>query len=158
MKSVKTFIICFVLFIAERVLFTHISVFSMTPWLLLAFWIDMALMSDEDEYIPLYAGICGLLCDISGGGYIGVNMAVFALISLLVNYVSGILRSGFFIGISVCFFAFITAHILCVLLSGVSISAAFVSLILPQAIINTVFAAILYPLVKRMYFYRRILI
>ncbi len=158
MKSIKTFIICIVLFIAERVLFTHISVFSMTPWLLLAFWLDMALMSDENEYLPLYAGLCGLLCDVSGGGYIGINMAVFALICLLVNYISGFLRSGFFMGMGLCFFAFTIAHIICVLLSGISVLEAFAALILPHAVLNTVFAALFYPVVKRMYFYRRILI
>lgn len=159
MKCLKTFVICVLLFLLERVFFAHVTVFSLVPWLVLGFWFDMAAMSEETGYIPLYAGICGLVLDLTGGGYPGVNTAVFAVAGFLVNIVAScILRSGFIMSMAVMMVTFIISHIFCIILNGISLNGMFFSLILPQAVINTVFAAIMYPAVKRLYFWRRVLI
>ena len=159
MKCFKTFVICVLLFLLERVFFAQVTVFSLVPWLMLGFWFDMAAISEETGYIPLYAGICGFVLDLTGGGFPGVCTAVFAIAGFIVNIVAScLLRSGFFMSIAVMFIAFILSHIFCIILNGVSLHGTFFTLILPQAVINTIFAAIMYPAVKRLYFRRRNLI
>lgn len=159
MKSIKTVIICVVLFLAERVLFANFSLFSVTPWLMLAFLFDLSVMSEEADYLPLYAALCGFLTDVASGGNMGVNTAVFPVMCLLLNRITSVfLKNGFLMGMTISFVAYIIADVFCIMLNGIGLSGAFIHLILPQAIINTAFSALLYLPVKKLYFPRRVLV
>lgn len=162
MKSVKIFLAVASLFLLERVFFAmYLEVFSLCPWLMFSFCLVAAAVADEPFDAIVTSGLCGLLADISGGGYAGSAMAVFALSATAVYYfTSRFFRNSRLIVMIAVFLFGLIGEMLYFLLNSTGVvhfSAMTVLwyVALPLSAIDTVFAFLIYPLVRRIYRGRR---
>lgn len=158
MKNFRIFLVLALLFILERVFFTRFEIFSLVPWLMFAFCLTAAAIRDELGMLPVVAGLCGLAVDLAGGGAEGSAAAVYALCVLGVHVTAvRIFRESIPVSIAFIFvFSMLGEMLYCKLnYSGVDWIGVILSIILPLAIINTVFSALLYPLARILFRERR---
>lgn len=162
MKSLKIFLVIAALFLLERVFFAmYLEIFSLCPWLMFSFCLVAAAVADEPFEAIVTSGFCGLLADISGGGYAGSSMAVFALSATVVYYfTSRFFRNSRLIALIAVFLFGLLGEMLYFLLnsSGInnfSVISVLWHIALPLAVIDTVFAFLVYPLAKRIFAGRR---
>ena len=161
MKSIKIFAVCVILFLLERVFFTRFQIFSLTPWLLFSFCAVSAAVHEELGWWTLCAGLCGLAGDLAGGGAAGVGMAVYALGAAGINiFATRIFHERLPFTVAIIFIFSTAAEMLYFLLNSGGMRAvgwrgAFLTVALPLAVINTVFALIMYPLAARLFRERR---
>lgn len=162
MKQVKIFCAVVVLFVLERVFFArYFEIFSLCPWLMFTFCLMTAAVSGELSQTAVIAGICGLLADISGGGAAGTAIAAFTVSVVPVYYfTTNLFRSSLPIALIAVFIFGTAGEMLYFSLnSGGVVNYSFLtalwSVALPLAAIDTVFALLMYPVVKRIFAERR---
>ncbi|MBS7298743.1 MAG: rod shape-determining protein MreD [Eubacteriales bacterium] len=162
MKILKIFLTAVALFVLERVLFVRqFEIFSLTPWLLFTFSLTVASVSEEYNDALATAFFCGLAADISGGGEFGSATAVFTLSAAAVYFFSSrLFRNSLIIALVGVFVFGLGGEMIYFFLNGRGISdfsalQTLWSVALPLAVIDTVFALVLYPLAKRLFAGRR---
>ncbi len=160
MKIFKIFLMAFLLFLLERLVFARIGIFSFAPWLGLSFCLVGAFHSVEGNTAVILAAVYGLVLDLTGGGGAGTAMFSFALSVWLI----GIIGSKLFKNslLSCLVLVFITGLFCeCIYFSlnakglEISFSSMFSQLALPLAAIDTFVALLLYPVAKRLFAERR---
>lgn len=162
MNKFKIFFVCTALFFLERVFFTRFEIFGLVPWLLFSFVMAGAATKEELGTYPVFAGVCGLAVDLAGGGATGVGMILYALAAGGVFLLSRcVLREGFLTSaLAVFIFSLAAESLYCIMnyaKANPEILSVFIRIILPLAVINTVFALVLSPIAKRLFGQRRII-
>lgn len=161
MKKLKVFLICALLFLLERVFFARFEIFSITPWLLFAFCLLSGAFSDDIRKPVIISAFCGLAADLSGGGPAGAAMLSFTLSSALVHFfVAKVFQRGIVVTLLSVFIIGIGGEMLYFSLSSIGAngySAAWIlwRTALPLALIDTLFAFIIYPIAKHLFAGRR---
>lgn len=162
MRILKIFLTAAALFVLERVFFVRqFEIFSLTPWLLFVFSLTAASVSEEYSDALATAFLCGLVSDISGGGEFGSATAVFTLSAVAVYFFSSrLFRNSIIIALIGVFVFGLGGEMIYFFFNGRGLSdfsagQTLWSVALPLAVIDTVFALVLYPLAKRLFAGRR---
>ncbi len=146
--KLKTYLIMFLLFLLERVLFARLNIFGLNPWISLAFVLSVSSVCDDFDKSMILAFISGLILDLLGGGIFGSSMLVFVLSALFINLLTKkLLKTNFILSLVLIFIAFLLGESVYFLINNKSLSGIFGSLLL-LAFINTVISVIFYPLAK----------
>lgn len=161
MKRLKILLICVLLFLLERVFFARFEIFSITPWLLFTLCLLSGAFSDDIKKPVIISALCGLAADLSGGGPAGAAMLSFTLSTALVHFfVSKVFQRGIVVTLLAIFIIGTGGEMLYFLLGSIGAngwSALWVlwRTALPLALIDTLFAFIIYPAAKRLFAERR---
>lgn len=157
MKKFGIFLVPAILFLLERVFFTRFEIFSLVPWLMLSFCLSAAAVRKELGMLPVIAGLCGLASDFAGGGAVGSATAVYVICVLGVHIAAvRIFRESIPVSmLFVCVFSALGELLYCRLNSIALDAGAVMYVVLPLALVNTLFAALLYPLARILFCERR---
>lgn len=147
MKYLKIFLVCAILFFAERCVLARFEIFSLTPWLGFSFFVAAAASCDNPCEVIAATGVYGVAADLTGGVPTGVQTAVYVLFSVAQYYMCNGIFSKNAVSVAVStfitmFFAACVFFVLC--LRTAALSEAVLPLILPLGAINTVFALAMY--------------
>lgn len=158
MRYLKIFLVCAILFFAERCVLARFEIFSLTPWLGLAFFAAAAASCDNPCAVITAAGVYGLAADLTGGAPLGAQTAIYVLFSAAEYFISNGIFSKNAVSVAVSLFItmFFAACTFCALISQTAaISASVLPLILPLGAINGVCALVMYFPSKRVFGQRR---
>lgn len=157
MKHLKIFLVCALLFIAERCFFPRFEIFSLTPWLGFGFFLAAGAACEDAAYAAAAAGIYGIVCDLTGGVCVGSQTAIYAFFTLAQYCMcTGIFKKNAAV---VCASSFISSFLAAsafFLLNfaaypDVKLSGCITALILPLAALNTAAALVFYIPAKRLF-------
>lgn len=161
MKIFKIFVSCVILFLLERVLFAHFAIFSLTPWAVFTFCILSGVLSN-DAVSPLVMSLaCGIATDLTSGGNTGTAALSFVALTLIVHFfVAKVFQRNIRVVLISVFLAGVGGEMLYFAMNGAGANGF--SLLwtlwhkaLPLALLDTLFAFIIYPVAKRLFAERR---
>ena len=161
-KNIILSIFAFVLIIFETVLCRYIGIGGAYPQTVFTFIICMAVLDDSLTRVTILSSVCGLLLDCLGGGLVGVNLFSFGVCAILCNFIT----EKFFMS---NIFVMLVCLIICSLVSrflifalgfavfgNVSVQQIFLPLVLKCTLYNTVLSVILYAVLKRTVYVKRL--
>lgn len=152
MRKFKIFLWIFIIFLIQTVVLARVHIFGAVPSLVLPYLICVMLLENELKK----AAVIGAVCSAAAGALCGrefsvtvlymfyCSLAVFAL-KKKPRYINGFIKALFW-----TFIASGVLEILFFVLRAMTVTAAMLLYgALPTAVINTVFAAVIYPVLKR---------
>lgn len=144
----------FFLIIIQTTVLSHIRILGVMPNLLLCATICFSLISSDYRGI-IFAGVCGLLLDMTGGRLIGVNTLLLLYASLGILLICDKLYNNNEIVAAIITFVITAVYAIVIYITNFLIwgeTAVFFALlrkIIPEMIYNTVASVFLYPITKR---------